>query len=117
MTLNEIVNIIQAEFLTSAPESNMHFDTVCSTDLMSDVLAFSQSETLLITGLVDRAVVRTAQIASVKAIIFVRGKKPNKDVIALAEEKNIPLLRTKLFMFDACGKLYEKGLRNYLDTK
>jgi len=116
MTLNDIKEILQAEFMTTVPDGAMHFDTVCSTDLMSDVLAFSQSETLLITGLVDRAVIRTAQIANVKAIIFVRGKKPNKDVIAIAEEKNIPMLCTKLFMFDTCGRLYEKGLRNYLDA-
>ena len=116
MTLNEIKDILQVEFLTSVPESDMHFDTVCGTDLMSDVLAFSQSEALLITGLVDKAVIRTAQIANVKAIIFVRGKKPNKEVLAIAEEKNIPLLCTKLFMFDTCGRLYEKGLRNYPDA-
>lgn len=117
MTLKEIKDILQAEFLTSAPGIDMHFDIVCSTDLMSDVLAFSQSETLLITGLVDRAVIRTAQIANVKAIIFVRGKRPNKDLIAVAEEKHIPLLCTKFFMFDTCGRLYEKGLRNYLDAE
>lgn len=117
MILSEIKELLQAEFLTSVPEGDMHFETVCSTDLMSDVLAFSQSGTLLITGLVDRAAIRTAQIANVKAIIFVRGKRPNIDVISLAEEKKIPLLSTKLFMFDTCGRLYEKGLRNYLNAK
>ena len=117
MTLNEIKDIIQAELLTSIPDSEMHFDRVSSTDLMSDVLAFSQTETLLITGLVDRSVIRTAQIASVKAIIFVRGKRPTMEIIAIAEEKKIPLLGTNLFMFDTCGKLYEKGLRNSPDAK
>ena len=117
MTLNEIKEILQAEFLTTAPESDMHFDMAFGTDLMSDLLAFSRAETLLVTGLVDRSVVRTAQIANVKAIVFVRGKRPNKETIAIAEEKKIPLLSTKLFMFDTCGRLYEKGLRNYLDAE
>lgn len=117
MTLNEIKDMLQADALTSGFDMDMHIDKVCSTDLMSDVLAFSLPEVLLITGLVNKAVVYTAQIANVKAIVFVRGKKPNKETIALAEGKKIPLFVTKLSMFEACGRLYVKRLRNSIDTR
>jgi len=78
---------------------------------MSDVLAFSKSGALLMTGLTNSQVVRTAEMAGVGAVCFVRGKKPDSDTIELARQKGIPLLATGCFMHEACGKLYEKGLR------
>jgi predicted transcriptional regulator len=116
MTLNEVKDILQAEVLTSNFDTDMHIELVCSTDLMSDVLAFSQSGDLLLTGLVDGAAVRTADIAHVKAIVFVRGKRPSKETVALAEEKKIPLLITKLSMFESCGRLYVKNLRSSINA-
>jgi len=77
---------------------------------MSDVLAFSQPGALLLTGLVNAQTIHTAFIAEIKAIVFVRGKKPDNEVIALAKEKKIPLLGTPFSMFEACGILYKKGL-------
>ncbi|MCX5718649.1 MAG: hypothetical protein NT055_01555, partial [Nitrospirae bacterium] len=67
-------------------------------------------------GLVDGAAVRTADIAHVKAIVFVRGKRPSKETVALAEEKKIPLLITKLSMFESCGRLYVKNLRSSINA-
>jgi len=116
MTLNEVKDILQAEVLTSNFDTDMHIEKVCSTDLMSDVLAFSQSGDLLLTGLVDGAAVRTADIAHVKTIVFVRGKRPSKETVALAEEKKIPLLITKLSMFESCGRLYVKNLRSSINA-
>ncbi len=116
MTLNEIKDILQAEVLTSNFTEDMKIELVCSTDLMSDVLAYSKPEVLLLTGLVDGAAVRTADIAHVKAIVFVRGKRPSKETITLANEKNIPLLATKLSMFEACGRLYVNKLQTSIDA-
>ena len=117
MTLNEIKDILQAEVLTTNSNMNIHVDRGCSSDLMSDVLAFSRPGALLITGLTNEAVIRTAEVANIKAIVFVRGKKPREEIIALAGGKKIPLLATNLTMFEACGKLYEKGLRGSPDAK
>ncbi len=117
MTLNEIKDILQAEVLTCNCDMNVTVDRGCSSDLMSDVLAFSTPGALLITGLVNDAVIRTAEIATIKAIVFVRGKRPKKETIVLAEEKKIPLLATNLTMFEASGRLYEKGLRDYSETE
>jgi len=86
-----------------------------ASDLMSDVLAFSRADTLLLTGLVNIQTIHTAFIAEIKAIVFVRGKKPDKDVISAANEKNIPLLATGYSMYDACGLLYNNGLPSTME--
>lgn len=82
----------------------------CGCDLMSDVLLFIKPNSLLLTGLTHTQVIRTAEIAEIKAICFVRGKKPNEEMIRLAKEKGIWLLATRLPMFESCGKLYQEGL-------
>jgi len=110
MTLNEIKEIVEADVLTNNSDMNTQIEKCCSSDLMSDVLAFSRPGSLLITGLTNETVVRSSEFANMKAILFVRGKKPNTKTIALAEEKKIPILATKLSMFEACGRLYIKGL-------
>ena len=117
MTLNEIKDILQATVLTSNCDMNMRFDRVYCADLMSDVLSFCIPESLLITGLTNPQVIRTAEFANIKTIIFVQGKRPDRKIVAISEEKKIPLLITDLSMFDACGRLYEKGLRSCPDAK
>jgi predicted transcriptional regulator len=82
----------------------------CASDLMSDVLAFSQHGSLLLTGLVNVQTIQTAFIAEIAAVVFVRGKRPGVDVIALAKEKGIPLLGTPYSMYEACGILYARDL-------
>jgi predicted transcriptional regulator len=82
----------------------------CGADLMSDVLAFTHEGTLLMSGLTNPQVVRTAEMAGIKAIVFVRSKLPPPETISLAEEKGIPLLASKYTMFETCGRLYRAGL-------
>ena len=82
----------------------------CGADLMSDVLAFTHAGTLLLTGLTNPQVVRTAEMAEIVAIVFVRGKLPPPETVALAEEKGIPLLASKYTMYEACGRLYRAQL-------
>jgi len=82
----------------------------CGADLMSDVLAFTHSGTLLLTGLTNPQVVRTCEMAGIKAIVFVRGKYPPPETIALAESKGIPLLSSRYTMYETCGRLYMAGL-------
>lgn len=110
MTLEEIVKILNGDFLSGRNHRSRSVQTGCGCDLMSDVLAFIKQNALLLTGLTNTQVVRTAEMADVRAICFVRGKKPNEKVIALADEKDIALLATSLPLFEACGRLYRSGL-------
>ncbi|MFB0516660.1 MAG: DRTGG domain-containing protein [Candidatus Neomarinimicrobiota bacterium] len=110
MTLAQIVKILDGDFLSSRDHRQKQVHTGCGCDLMSDVLAFIKPNALLLTGLTNAQVIRTAEMADVKAICFVRGKKPGGEVIALADEKDIALLATSLPLFEACGRLYREGL-------
>lgn len=115
--LGELKEILEARVLGSEGVSFTEIESISASDLMSDVLAFAKEGSLLLTGLVNQQVVRTAEMAGITAICFVRGKMPPQETIMLAKEKNIPLLATELSLYEASGRLYEKGLRGYDETK
>jgi predicted transcriptional regulator len=101
MTLEEVKEVLKAEVITGSNALQMEVNMGCGCDLMSDVLAFIKP---------DSQVIRTAEMADIKAICFVRGKEPDKETARLAESKGIPLLTTQLPMFESCGQLHKKGL-------
>ncbi len=109
MTLKEVQEILQAEVIV-AGDMEKEIRMGCGCDLMSDVLTFAKSESLLLTGLTNPQAVRTAEMAEVLAICFVRGKQPQTETIALAREAGIPLLGTKLPLYESCSRLHAKGL-------
>jgi len=110
LTLEEVLAAIDGKVISKNADMSMVVDKGCGADLMSDVLAFTHTGTLLMTGLTNPQVVRTAEIAGIKAIVFVRGKYPPPETIALAEEKGIPLLASRYTMYETCGRLYTSGL-------
>jgi len=110
MTLKEIKELLQAEVIHGDDCLDVEITFAGGSDLMSDVLAFGKPGILLLTGLSNAQSVRTANIIDAKAIVYVRGKKPDKEGIELAREKGIPLLTTKYMMYTACGILFSHGL-------
>lgn len=110
MRVCEIVKILDAEVLSGQENLNMDILSACGADLMSDVMAYVKENVLLLTGLVNPQVIRTAEIMDIKVIAFVRGKAPSQAIIDLASEKGITVLRTKNPMYIACGKLYSAGI-------
>lgn len=111
MLLSDVSSVLNGKILEPGEkggETEVH--TACGCDLMSDVLAFVKDQTLLLTGLINSQVIRTAEMMDIVAVCFVRGKTPPEDVLTLAKEKNIAILTTDYPMYTACGKLYEKGL-------
>jgi predicted transcriptional regulator len=110
MKLREVMEIIEARPVSEEVDLDMEIQMGCGADLMSDVLAFTHEGTLLMSGLTNPQVVRTAEMAGIKAIVFVRGKIPPPETVTLAEEKGIPLLASKYTLFETCGRLYEAGL-------
>ncbi len=110
MSLLEISDLLLCEVFTGEEKLDGRIAYGCASDLMSDVLAFSRSGAVLLTGLVNIQTVQTAFIAEIQAVVFVRGKKPDQDVVALAKQKKIPLLGTAFSMYEACGILYKSGL-------
>ena len=110
MKLREILELIEGNVISKDIDLDQEVQMGCGADLMSDVLAFTHDGTLLMSGLTNPQVVRTAEMAGIKAIVFVRGKLPPPETISLAEEKGIPLLASKYTMFETCGRVYRAGL-------
>jgi predicted transcriptional regulator len=117
MNLKELRDILEAEVLCGDNCLSKEIKIVYGSDLMSDVLTFVESGSLLLTGLTNTQVVRTAEMAEIGAICFVNNKRPQEETIILANEKKIPLLMTKLFMYECCGRLYKKGLPGVNDSE
>jgi predicted transcriptional regulator len=109
--LDMVRQILGCQVLVGDDKLNREVHVACGADLMSDVLAFVKPDALLLTGLTNVQSVRTADIAGVRAIVYVRGKLPDKEAIDLAKETGVVLLMTNLLMYEACGKLYARGLR------
>lgn len=111
MTLNEVKRILACDVIVGEDKLDRVVTIGCGADLMSDVLAFIKPGALLLTGLTNIQSIQTADVADARAIVYVRNKRPDADGIKLAREKGIPLLTTRLLMFEACGRLYVRGLR------
>lgn len=110
MVVRDIIKILEAEIITAA-DLDVEVKTACGSDMMSDVLAFVKDQSVLLTGLLNPQVVRTAEMMDMRCIVFVRGKVPDESVIKLAKDMDITLLKTRFRLFTACGKLYADGLR------
>jgi predicted transcriptional regulator len=111
LKLGEVVDILEATLLVGT-ERHLALDvkTAFSADLMSDVLAFAKSGSLILTGLTTPQVVRTASILDATALIIVRGKIPPADTLKLAQELDIPVLSTGYILFETSGRLYANGI-------
>lgn len=109
--ISEVKSILCAEVLCGDDILDNEVSYAFGSDLMSDVLAFVKGKTILLTGLTNQQVVRTAEMADLNAIVFVRGKRPEEDIVELAKEKGMVLLLTRDTMYTASGKLYSNGLQ------
>ncbi|MGV8059588.1 MAG: DRTGG domain-containing protein [Smithellaceae bacterium] len=110
MKLREVKEILEAEIIIGEDKLDMEVKTAFGADLMSDVLAFAKAGSLLLTGLTNEQVIRTADTLDIAAIIMVRGKKPATEAVSLAKELKIPILTTKYILFETAGRLYVKGM-------
>lgn len=114
MKLKEIKEVLNAEVLTGEEFLYREVNAAFGSDLMSDVLAFVNEGTALLTGLTNPQVIRTAEMIDLFVIVFVRGKIPNNEILKMAQKNNITILTTEYTLYTACGKLYEKGLRGVM---
>ncbi len=115
MKLAEIADKIEATVHCQPEDNDMDLTHAGASDLMSDVLAHVAYDILLITGLLSRQVIRTADMMDISAVCFTRGKEPGQEIIDLARSSGIALMSTDLKTYTACGRLYEAGLRG-IDT-
>lgn len=110
MKIKDVVNTVQANVHTNFYDDDMELHFGFASDLMSDVLAYACSDSLLITGLNNPQVIRTVEMLDIHVVLFVRGKKPGKEIIDLSKENSITVLSTDYTMFKTCGLLVMNGM-------
>jgi hypothetical protein len=110
MKISTIKDLLDAQVVCNEDGLGRHVYSACGSDMMSDVLAYVKDQAVLITGLLNAQVVRTAEMMDMNCIVFVRSKMPTAEIIALAEDSGIVVLSTNKRMYEACGILYSNGL-------
>lgn len=113
MKLSEIIQHAKGKVLSPSAYSDREIVGGCGADLMSDVLTAARPGAVLLTGLCNPQVIRTAEMADVHAIVFLRGKQPTPEMVELAAQKNIPVIISAMGMFELCGRLYKAGLPSF----
>jgi len=116
MDLSDVKKLLDAQVFSGDELLDRPVISAGAADLMSDVLAFTRSGALLLTGLVTVQTIQTAHIAEMNAIVFVRGKKPDATVINSARQKGIPLMGTSYSMYEASGILYRSGIPSTMSS-
>ncbi len=111
MKIREILRVLDARLVWGESLLEEEVATACASDMMSDVLAFSKEHTILLTGLINPQVLRTADMLDIRCVVFVRGKQPNQEIVDLAREYDVAILSTGWTLYEASGKLYESGLK------
>ena len=110
MKISTMKELLDAEVLCGEELLGSHVYSACGSDMMSDVLAYVKDQAVLLTGLVNSQVIRTAEMMDMHCIVFVRSKRPDDDMIELARESGVVILCTAKRMYEACGILYSNGL-------
>ncbi len=110
MKISTIKDLLEADVICNEELLENEVYSACGSDMMSDVLAYVKDQAVLMTGLVNSQVVRTAEMMDMVCIVFVRSKQPTPEMIQLARESGIVLMATKRRMYEACGILYSNGL-------
>ena len=110
MKISEIRDLLDAEVLCGEESLDHEIYSACCSDMMSDVLAFVKDQGVLLTGLVNSQVIRTANMMDMVCVVFVRGKSPGLEMIELAEDCGIVIMKSDHRAYEAAGILYSGGL-------
>ena len=111
MNVSDVMRILDAELVCGGENLDTEVHEACGSDMMSDVLAYVKDQGLLLTGLVNPQVIRTADMMDMKCVVFVRGKCPDQAIVDLAAERGIVVMTSPQRMYTACGLLYASGIR------
>ncbi len=117
MKISEIRELLGAELLCGEEHLDCEVQSACCSDMMSDVLAYVKDQGLLITGLINPQVIRTANMMDILCVVFVRSKLPSEEMIELAKECGIAVLTSKHRAYEACGILWSAGLSTDTEEK
>ena len=112
MKICTMQELLDAKVLCCEENIGKHVYSACGSDLMSDVLAYVKDQAVLLTGLINSQVIRTAMMMDMVCVVFVRSKNPTEEMLQLAKDNGIVVLSTDKRLYEACGLLYANGLVN-----
>ena len=112
MTIREIKDLLDAKVLCCEENLDQEVHSACGCDLMSDVLAYVKDQAVLLTGLVNPQVIRTAEMMDMACIVFVRSKMPTDDMLDLADKSGLVIMSCDKRLYEACGIIYSNGLNS-----
>ena len=110
MKISTMKELLNANVLCCEENVSREIYSACGCDLMSDVLAYVKDQAVLLTGLVNPQVIRTAVMMDMVCVVFVRSKMPSEEMLELAKESGIVVMTTDKRLYEACGLLYTSGL-------
>jgi serine kinase of HPr protein (carbohydrate metabolism regulator) len=110
MKIKDIQRLLDAKLLCHGDNLDKEVTSAFGCDLMSDVLAYVKDQSVLLTGLVNPQVIRTAVMLDMVCVVFVRSKTPTEEILALAEESGIVVMSTTKTLYESCGIIYSNGL-------
>ena len=117
MKISKVAELLEARICAGEEYLDDEVHSACGSDLMSDVLAYVKNQAVLLTGLVNPQVIRTAEMMDMVCVVFVRSKTPTPEMVELARESGMIILKSKKRMYEACGKLYANGLNSRGEVK
>jgi len=116
LTIEQVCSLLEGKMVCGEDNADKYVSTACGCDLMSDALAFTKPGSVLLTGLTNSQVVRTAEMLDLKAIVFVRSKCPDEQTIGLAKSMGLTIILSPLPLYESCGRLYKAGLSGCLEN-
>lgn len=116
LTIRRVCECLDGEIICNPQLADQRVVSACGCDLMSDVLAFTRPGSVLLTGLTNSQVIRTAEMLDLKAVVFVRSKKPDEQTIKMAESLQLVLVLSPYPLYESCGKLFNIGLAGCRET-
>jgi len=111
MTIQDVCRLLDGTLVCGSAETALEPPKAYASDMMSDVLACVSDHTLLLSGLINEQVIRTAAMLEIRCVILVRGKKPSEEMLRMAGQNEIALLCTNHTLFETCGILFQNGVR------
>ena len=110
MKIREIAALVDGEIVGAPVDETYEVTKAFASDLMSDVLRFHMDDTVLITGLCNNQTMRTSEMADLKVVLIGRDKQPDADMLELAEDADITIIKSKYSLFKLSGILYAAGI-------
>ena len=110
MKITEIAGLVEGEIVGAPSDDSYEVKKAFASDLMSDVLRFPMDETVLVTGLCNNQTMRTADMADLRVVLIGRDKQPDAEMLELAEDSDITIIKSKFSIFKISGILYAEGI-------